>query len=581
MSLLLNEPEDASDSNPYVHKAGPAILLPGEAIGNIVTRANNLISDHREWLANLPLQNVEAKRQLFTVPQVDATPISSLNGQIAGPSPLPSPEAIGIFPPANSLLTTISITTIPNGGVFTATQVIPPPVTASLPAGSAAASASIASLQAALNSANNALASARLSASLALATAAASLQAAVSNASIQSQAALVATQNAASAIASAQASANQAVAAAQSSADGRVLLANNALQAVQTSASAAVAGANALASGAQSTATNAIAQAQATISAVASQASAAIAASRISAMNRTTFILAITFAILGSSLITILLFYLIVRYRSKRRLQRQDELKSKIRRKRHESEESDGPSLSEFPLPMNRTQWSRVNSEERRSGRNRSTGRGDTGYWPRGNARVSATDRERLAYMRGAGDMAEIDYPPPLVTRKTWTVGPAPRERERAAKRERVNEPFMTSSGSSDVSLSRQTWSPSKDDLLQSQSATLVTTPGLPTGMSAPLSRDGPSSERPVGNMVRKNTLTYDPDHPDRPPKFTTWLEESFRSISPFPTMGAVQTARPEMSRAVLGRQSVRVGTGRPFGERGDSDGSAIIGAAM
>ncbi|PVH72244.1 hypothetical protein DL98DRAFT_576926 [Cadophora sp. DSE1049] len=579
MSLLPDEPEDGSDSNPYVHKAGPAILLPAEAIGNIVSRANELISDHREWLANLPLQRQEEKRQIFTAPQPSATPISSLNDQIAGPSPLPSPEAIGILPPANSL-TTISVTTISNGGTITASLAIPSPVTASLPAGSAAASASIASLQAALNSANSALASARLSASIALATASASLQAAVNNASIQSQSALVATQSASSAIASAQASASQAVASAQSSASAGVLSVNNALQAVQTSASAAVAGANALASGAQATATNAIAQAQATISAVASQASAAIAASRISAMNRTTFVLTVTFSILGSSLLTILLFYLIVRYRRNRRIKRQDELKSKIRRKRHESEESDGPSLSEFPLPLNRTQWSRVNSEERRNGRNRSTGRGDTGYWPRGNDRVSASDRERQAYMRGAGDMSEMDFPPPLATRKTWAVGPVPRERERAANRQRVTEPFMASSGSSDASLTRQTWSPSKDDLLQSQSATLVTTPGLPTGMSA-LSRDAPSSSERPSNLVRKNTLTYDPEHPDRPPKFTTWLEDSFRSVSPFPSIGAVQTARPEVSRAVLGRQSVRVGNGRPYGDRGDSDGSAIIGAAI
>lgn len=37
--------------------------------------------------------------------------------------------------------------------------------------------------------------------------------------------------------------------------------------------------------------------------------------------------------------------------------------------------------------------------------------------------------------------------------------------------------------------------------------------------------------------MTRKNALTYDPEHPERPPKFTTWLEESFRSVSPFPQM--------------------------------------------
>jgi hypothetical protein len=47
--------------------------------------------------------------------------------------------------------------------------------------------------------------------------------------------------------------------------------------------------------------------------------------------------------------------------------------------------------------------------------------------------------------------------------------------------------------------------------------------------------RDAIPEERPM--MVRKNALTYDPEHPERPPKFTTWLEESFRSVSPFPNM--------------------------------------------
>lgn len=245
MSLLSGEPEDGSDANPYVHSAGPAILLPAEAIGNIVSRANDLISDHREWLANLPLQKEEAKRQIFAVPQPSfSTPISSLNGQIVGPSPLPSPEAIGIFPPANSLLSSLS------SGVVTSSP-SPSQVTASQAQASAVASASIASLQSALSSANIALASARLSASIALATASASLQSALNNAFVQSQSALAATQSASLAIASAQTSASQAVAAAQSTASASVLSANNALSSVEASASNAVQRASLLASGAQ------------------------------------------------------------------------------------------------------------------------------------------------------------------------------------------------------------------------------------------------------------------------------------------------------------------------------------------
>ncbi|KAH7336628.1 hypothetical protein BKA65DRAFT_37492 [Rhexocercosporidium sp. MPI-PUGE-AT-0058] len=558
MSLLPDELEDGSDSNPYHHSADPEVLPPAEVIENIVSRANDLISDHRKWLANLPFQKEEVKRQIVASPQPDlSTLISPLIGKIAGPSPLPLPGAIRVLPPPKPLP-------------------VPSQVITSQAEASAVASASIASLQSALNSANSALASGRQSASIALGIASASLQAALNSASIQSQSALAATQSASLAISSAQSSADQAVADAQSTASASVLSANNELLSVQASASMAVQRANVLASGAQETATNAIAQAQATISAVASQASAAIAASRLSAMNRTTFVLVVTFSVLGSSLITILLFYLIVRYRRNRRIQRQDELKSKIRRKRHESEESDGPSLSEFPLPINRTQWSRANSEER-NGRTRSVGGGNTGYWPRGNDRVSASDREREAWMRGASNMSQVAFPSPTVeTRKTRAVGPVTREQERVGNRQRGTEPFVAGSSSSDGSLTGQTWSPSKDDLLQSQSATLVITPRLPTGMNAP-SRDGTRDR--LSNMVRKNTLTYDSEHPDRPPKFTTWLEQSFRNVSPFPTIGAVQTATPKVSKSVLGRQSVRVG--KPSGERGDSDGSAIIGAAI
>ena len=97
MSLLPDEPEDGPDSNPYVHSAGPAILLPADAIGNIVSRTNKLISDHREWLANLPLQNKKDKRQIVAVRQatVENTYVDVVTNATAATCPATITDSIG------------------------------------------------------------------------------------------------------------------------------------------------------------------------------------------------------------------------------------------------------------------------------------------------------------------------------------------------------------------------------------------------------------------------------------------------------------------------------------------------------
>lgn len=113
-------------------------------------------------------------------------------------------------------------------------------------------------------------------------------------------------------------------------------------------------------------------------------------------------------------------------------------------------------------------------------------------------------------------------------------------------------------------------------------------------GSGNPLQRDRQSemnlrggqmqSDRP--GLVRKNTyntLTYDPEHPEKPPKFTTWLEDSFRSVSPFPVIGQVPTGQGQVQRRSIipsmnpFRRSGVPNEGNMGNEKaGDSIGTAI-----
>jgi hypothetical protein len=72
------------------------------------------------------------------------------------------------------------------------------------------------------------------------------------------------------------------------------------------------------------TATFAVAQALATVSSVNSQASLSIQGARVEAISMTRFALVVTFSILGSSIISILAFYFIVRLRRRGREKREE-----------------------------------------------------------------------------------------------------------------------------------------------------------------------------------------------------------------------------------------------------------------
>lgn len=234
-------------------------------------------------------------------------------------------------------------------------------------------------------------------------------------------------------------------------------------------------------------------------------ATANITASRVAAMNTTKFALAITFAILGSSILSILAYYLIARYRRKKREERQLALKEKIMRVRRSDESLGGPSLSEFPMPVGRSTWSRGKSQD-----------------------------ERRTWNRDAPDArSTVSTEMPIQgARQTWANN-AVRNPGRAS----AQFPFPGPSRA-------KTWSP-KDE------SRTVTANGMDEdGNTAILSPRTPrerASERP--GMIRKNTLTYDPEHPERPPKFTTWLEDSFRAVSPFPKIGEVGAQQPEIRR--------------------------------
>jgi hypothetical protein len=178
-------------------------------------------------------------------------------------------------------------------------------------------------------------------------------------------------------------------------------------------------------------------------------------------MNNLKFALIITFSILGSSLATILAIYLLLLYRRRRRHRKSlkiREFKDKIE-VRHHSEESHGPSLSEFPMPANRKTWNESGV--------RSEGRPSVEVVPREVRKTWANSKRGSG--GGGGDRRSAEFP--FVGRKTWSV-----EQQR-----RMTE------GDND--------------------------------------RERPRS--------RKNTLTYDADYPDQPPRFGSWLGELRKNEDP------------------------------------------------
>ncbi|KAF7911328.1 uncharacterized protein EAF01_002835 [Botrytis porri] len=125
-----------------------------------------------------------------------------------------------------------------------------------------------------------------------------------------------------SSLSSIKISASSAVAAASASASGAAMSASaivsSALLSASSSVSKAISSADSSASAARATATFAIAQAQATISVTNSQASASVRSSQVQAITATQAAIAIVGSIIGSSLLSILLYFLLSRYRKRK-----------------------------------------------------------------------------------------------------------------------------------------------------------------------------------------------------------------------------------------------------------------------
>jgi hypothetical protein len=152
MSLLGEVIQDGSNSP--TQSKGPAILLPHEALGNVVAKTNNLLLEHRDWLANLPQRKERIKQKADAVvpPSSLITPPPSLDRQLGT-------RQLAVLPECNSISASASL-----AGASSASAQF----SVSLSSVSSTCSVTSASLQAALVSAQGAFASAQLSAAAAL-----------------------------------------------------------------------------------------------------------------------------------------------------------------------------------------------------------------------------------------------------------------------------------------------------------------------------------------------------------------------------------------------------------------------------
>jgi hypothetical protein len=193
-----------------------------------------------------------------------------------------------------------------------------------------------------------------------------------------------------------------------------------------------------------------------------SAASTSIVNSQIASMSALKFALVVTFSILGSSLLSILAYFLIARYR-KRRQQRR-EYYARALNEKNRSEESEGrPSLSDFPFPANRKTWASQHGGSERSGA-RST-----------------------------------QFPIQGPTRKTW-------------------------SGKGEDNITAR-------------------------------EMDG-DDDQPRPSLSRKNTLTYDPQRPEEPPRFRSWLEENFKNVIATESPGEKEEKKAEKKAKKMEKES-------------------------
>ncbi|KAE9369047.1 hypothetical protein N431DRAFT_547824 [Stipitochalara longipes BDJ] len=419
------------DPNVQIQELGPAILVPSHAIGNVVARTNDLLVGQREWLKGLPQQDdrVQHQNKVRDAPASLITPSPTLYKRFPQPQAAILPECSGFVASASASGSNIGFASASAQFVISLSSV------------SSTASATIASLQAVSATQSAAL----QSASIALTSASSALASANSSAAAASSIAKSIQSSAASAISMAQASAQSAIVSAQSSANVVV----------------------------QTTATFAIAQAQASISGINTQAQSKILVS----MNNLKFALILTFSILGSSVITILVIYLLLRLRKgrqDRKERKREELKEKIDFKRG-SDDSGMPSLSEFPMPANRMNWS------------------DAG------AGVKSSERGS----RGRPSSEAVPNP-------RW----APNKTTYNGPRRSTEFPFPSSSDS------RKTWSQDR------------------TGVDGREALNGkPMQRRMTEGQVERSrslrTLTYDADFPDQPPRFGSWLGDLRKNEDP------------------------------------------------
>ena len=203
MTIVILSDEEQVPPNVAIQELSPAILMPSQAIGNVVARTNYLLAGHREWLNSLPQR--DAPSRIYT------SYYSILTSTGITPVPIINKRQAAILPECSGFVASASASASNLGFASASAQ-----FAISLSSVSSTAAATIASQSAALQSASIAL----TSASSALASANSSAIAASSSAkSIQS--------SAASAISIAQASVQSAIISAQSSANAVVQRANS------------------------------------------------------------------------------------------------------------------------------------------------------------------------------------------------------------------------------------------------------------------------------------------------------------------------------------------------------------------
>ncbi|CCU82783.1 putative Bgh-specific protein [Blumeria hordei DH14] len=430
-----------------------SVPLASEDLESILEKANERLLRHREWLSKLPRDSAQ---------QILSTTTTSAKSLITQPPAL--------FPRQNPLTGCNDISsTAFNAGANSASSVL------SISLASAASSASVTIL-----SLKDAITSVQSSASLALSSATSSMLAA------------------------------------QISMDSVISMSERNASIIVSSAADMVASANAAANEAKINASAAIQRAEASIVSIRESAEASIIASQTAAMNTTKFALSLTFSILASSILTIILFYTIIRLRKRRREQRQAELKEKIHL-RNITPPPMPPIPPIAPLNLSEIRISRQPEQQpnRNTGYNwESTERSDPNnlngkrpeLTPIGRngtlryQRQSNDDRRMYSFQQNSSEVGITRS----ITHSSIDETPGQGSRENLSLRDRSNTfGDFASLIPSPLPIQKPT--------------SMLNDSSTQNGSSIQLM---PSIRRPT--QSRKPTLQYDPDRPEDPP---TWLD--------------------------------------------------------